>query len=313
MRGLELSESYWKSQIKPFLDQNYAQYMGRIAAGLVGEGSECYEFDDDISRDHDWGARVCLWLDHRDYMEIGELLQRQLERFPKSFRQYPVMWIRGRNGVLDRDSFFRKYLGAESLPLTLGQWLSMPEDFLSTVSNGKIFYDPSGRFSRIHEELNLGYPEDIRLKKLALRCMEMAQSGQYNLPRLWKRGDRVGMFLARSEFVRSAISAVYLLNNCYTPYYKWMFYGMKQLPILGKEAGRLIAQLTDAKKEREMILLIEETCRLLAEEFSHQNISDISPGENSLILHGKSIHQHIEMEGLRDSDPWMKNWISVCI
>lgn len=307
-----MSENYWELQIKPFLNQNYATYMERIAAGLVGEGSECYGFDDDISRDHDWGARICLWLDYRDYVEIGERLQRQLEGLSKSFRQQPVMWIRGRSGVLDRGSFFRKYLGVESLPLTLGQWLSIPEHFLSTVSNGKIFYDPSGRFSRIHEELNLGYPEDIRLKKLALRCMELAQSGQYNFPRLWERGDRVGMFLTRSEYIRSAISAVYLLNNNYTPYYKWMFYGMKQLPILGKEAGQLITRLADAEKEREMILLIEGICSLLSEEFFHQNISDISLGENNLILHGKSIHQHIEMKGLRDSDPWMKTWISVC-
>ena len=45
---------------------------------LVGHGSECYGFDDALSRDHDFGPRVCLWLTADDYAEFGERLPGRL-------------------------------------------------------------------------------------------------------------------------------------------------------------------------------------------------------------------------------------------
>ena len=44
---------------------------------------------------------------------------------------------------------------------------------------------------------------------------------------LYAAGDTVAAMLALDEFVRQAISMVYLLNRTYMPYYKWMFRGME--------------------------------------------------------------------------------------
>lgn len=309
MNGLELSELYWESEIKPFLGRNFPVCMGKIAVGLAGEGSECFGFDDEISRDHDWGVRVCFWMEHREYLESGGGLQKVLKALPSKFRTWPVIWTEGKSGVLDQNTFFRKYLGTEKMPMTVGQWLRVPEYHLATVSNGKIFYDPTGQFTAVWKELRRGYPEDIRLKKLAVCCMFTAQAGQYNFLRLLKRRDRVGASLAKHEFIRGVVSLVYLINNQYMPYYKWMYYGMKRLPVLGKEMGVLIQLLTEAEGKDESLYYIEEICSKLIGEFCRQNITDAKPKENFLAVHGASIHRHIKNPGLRNTDPWMRTWV----
>ena len=120
--------------------------------------------------------------------------------------------------MLETGAFYRKYLAVEGVPMTIGQWLNIPEHHLATVTNGKVFADPLGKFSAVRQELLQGYPEDIRKKKLAARCMTIAQSGQYNYPRVMARGDKVAAAQTEGEFIGAVISAVYLLNNRYTPF-----------------------------------------------------------------------------------------------
>lgn len=147
--------------------------------------------------------------------------------------------------MLEISSFFRKYLDTDGPLQTIGQWLHVPEHHLAVASNGIVFHDPLGKFSAVWNDLRLGYPEDIRLKKIAARCMKIGQAGQYNYLRLEKRGDKVAMSLALSEFMQAVISVVYLLNNRYTPFYKRMFYGMRRLPRLGAEMSGKLEELLE--------------------------------------------------------------------
>ena len=83
--GLELCESFYKEYGIPMIRTKFPAYEGMIAAGLVGEGSECFGFDDEVSRDHDFGPGFCLWLTDQVYDEIGEALQEEYDKLPDSY------------------------------------------------------------------------------------------------------------------------------------------------------------------------------------------------------------------------------------
>lgn len=301
MKGLELSQLYYTDIIAPFLKKYDAQLSERIAAGLVGEGSECFGFDDEYSRDHDWGAAVCLWMDQADFAAHGEQLAEELRKLPDEYLGFPVCRIPGRNGVLSRQAFFRKFLRTDHVPETIGEWLSIPEAWLATASNGMLFHDPTGEFADIWNALRMGYPEDIRLKRIAYHCMQIGQAGQYNYPRLVQREECVAAEMALGEFAKEVMSVVYLLNHKYAPFYKWMHRGLQSLVILGTEVS---CQLKCLLKEKDKQGVIEEICELLIMEFHRQDISEEQ--DFFMVRQGADIHAHISIEALRQTDPWME-------
>lgn len=67
MKGLELCKSYYENIGKPELFRIFPEVMGRAAAGLSGQGSDCLGLDDEFSRDHDFGPGFILWLTDADY------------------------------------------------------------------------------------------------------------------------------------------------------------------------------------------------------------------------------------------------------
>lgn len=246
---------------------------------MVGEGSECFGYDDDISRDHDWGAGFSIWLTDQDYQEIGPSLQEQYDQLPCDFlgfpKKVPGEMAGGRIGVLRQSDFYRRFTGHPEGPQTLMDWLQIPEHFLATATNGQIFHDPLGEFTRIRDQLLAFYPEDIRLKLIAKRCATIAQSGQYNVPRAIQRGELVAAQLALSEFIQATCSVVYLLNRRYTPFSKWVHHGLKELPVLNA-THPLLDQLARQTilVEHPVVDQIEQICQLLIAELKRQNLSD---------------------------------------
>ena len=87
MKGMELARSYYE-QYGDQIRGMFPQYANRMAFGLVGEGSECYGYDDDISQDHDFGPGFCIWITRDTAKAIGRELQAAYEALPKSFQGY---------------------------------------------------------------------------------------------------------------------------------------------------------------------------------------------------------------------------------
>lgn len=192
--------------------------------------------------------------------------------------------------------------------MTIGEWLAVPSHHLAVASDGRVFADPYGAFSETWNELRQGYPEDIRLKKLAYHCLMAGQAGQYNYPRLVRRGDAVGASLAKAAFVKDAMHLVYLLNNRYAPFYKWMHYGMRGLSVLGEPVAAMLKAMMlqgEAAAAEASQDAIEEICSLLISEIRAQGLTDVQEGECYMVPHGESIHDHIEHDGLRRMNPWI--------
>lgn len=245
MKGLELSEQYYLKYGKEMISEKFSEYEGRIAVGVAGEGSDCFGFDDEISRDHDFEAGFCLWIPDCLEHELEFKLSRAYGRLPKEFlgvsRAEQSFFGKNRRGVILTGEFYRRFTGRPGLPEDLTEWLYTPEYSLACAVNGAVFRDDLGEFSRIRKELIAGYPEDVRLKKMAARAALMAQSGQYNYERCRKHGEAGAAAMALNEFVRNGLSMIFLLNNRYMPYYKWAFRAAREL----KEYSGLAAQLEE--------------------------------------------------------------------
>ena len=242
--GMQLAQSYWQTYGKPLLDQpKFAKYKNRIAAGLAGHGSECYGFDDEISRDHDFGPGFCLWLTDEDYAEIGEDLQSAYDALPKRYAGFDSRnetprakscESSKRVGVFSISEFFQNITGFPTAPAANEPhlWLSLNESTLAAATNGKIFADPLGEFSKARQSFKL-MPDDVRISLISRRLGMISQAGQYNLPRMLARKDSAAAWLSINEFVHATASLVFLLNNPvtagYLPYYKWQFAALRKL------------------------------------------------------------------------------------
>ena len=66
------------------LQKEFADNLPRMAAGLVGEGSECYGFDDEISRDHDFGPSFQIFIPREDMAVYGDELKEKGGRASRS-------------------------------------------------------------------------------------------------------------------------------------------------------------------------------------------------------------------------------------
>ncbi|MDD6800443.1 MAG: DUF4037 domain-containing protein [Firmicutes bacterium] len=305
MQGLELSEKFYLDFGKPMIESEFSEYSGRIAVGLVGEGSECFGYDDDISTDHDFDPGFCIWISHSDYESFGFQLERAYARLPKDyigFRRNSLNPSGGkRRGVFTTDGFYSRFLGSSQAPESLMHWLYIPSHSLACASNGKVFRDDNGEFSGIREKLKKGYPEDVRLKKLAAHTALMAQSGLYNYERCVRRGEAGAAQLAVHEFVRHTISVIYLLNNAYEPFYKWAYRGMRGFVGYSMFEHPLVRLTTLANSPSEVefkLKTMEEISHTISERFIEQNISD-SPS-SQLELHAASISKNIKDTNLRN-------------
>jgi len=305
IKGLELSELYFREFGEKMLDEKFPEYKEKIAVGLVGDGSECYGFDDDISKDHDWGPSFCLWLDHEDYQKIGGLLQKEYNNLPKKFRGFErqtSQWGGGRIGVLEIGAFYQKYLGIPNAPQALNDWLYIPENHLSTATNGKMFYDPLGKFSNIRNELLNFYPEDVRLVKIAARCMSVAQAGQYNYIRSIAHKEYFAAQYSEIKFSADIMSLIFLLNRQYAPYYKWRHRAVLKLPLLGEFIYSKISEMINTANHKRKSDLIELMCSQVIKEFHNMGLSNSS--SDFLLDHGPVIHDKIKDENLRKRDVW---------
>ena len=316
--GLVLSEAFYREAGHPAIERGCPQALPYLAAGLVGEGSECFGFDDRISMDHDYGPSFCVWLTEEDEKRFGDQLRQVLAELPAEFHGVSyglrLEQARGRRGLDTVPDFYRRFLGKRYEPASLTDWFLLPETHLAAATNGRVFEDNSGEFSRIRQKLLNFYPEDVRRHRMACRAVTMAHEGQCNYSRMLRRGDTVAAFMALGRFMEAACSMIHLLNRRYTPYYKWAWKSLATLPKLREAADALqrISQCgpdlshwpaADWEKYGRRLNLhdpavagIEEVCALVSAELLRQ---DLAEGGDYLEEQARDLQRGIEDDLIR--------------
>ena len=277
MRTIDFAEKWYFETLAPALEAEFGEVSSRIAAGVAGRGSQCFGYDDEVSRDHDFGLGLSLWLTEEDDLKYGIAIHRT---YRKLYNELPEKFRRSSRSVLGFDEhgvtvisdFYRRHTGHPGIPETLEAWLHTPSYAFAEAVNGKVFRDDCGEFSRIRREIKTNMPESVRLKKLSFHAIMAAQSGQYNFARCLKHGENGAAMLALTDFVRHASEMVFLLNRTFAPYYKWLFRAMAELPLLPQFAGLLPELLTASAALPEKISAVEAVSENLAAEIRRQQL-----------------------------------------
>ncbi len=303
MKGIDISEAYFNEFGLPMLKEKFPDLLPDLAAGLFGSGSECFGFDDEVSRDHDFEPGFMLLLPDGEIVDRRRefALERAYAALPKEFMglSRPKLSPVGgsRRGVIRTSEFFKDKTGSPDGILTVGQWMTAPSHALAEAVNGKVFFDGYGEVTRIREGLSF-YPEDIRKKKLAGRLLLAAQAGQYNYTRCLSHGETAAAQLAAITFSKSVMEIVFLLNRQYMPFYKWSFRAMRALPKLSLTAELLEYLITTDNEgglAKDKYDVIEGIAADVIDELIDQELTKANCGD--LEKHAYSVN-----DGIADGD-----------
>ena len=304
--GLEIARAYFEEFGMPMLQEKFPELLPVIAAGLFGSGSECFGFDDGISRDHDFEPGFMLLLPDEEVVDRKQefALERAYAALPKEFaglkRSLMAPVGGARRGVIRTSDFLMEKTGSSDGILTTSQWLAIPSHALAEVVNGAVFHDDAGELTRIRANL-AHYPADIRRKKLAGHLLLAAQAGQYNYMRCIRHGETGAAQLATIEFVENAMAAIFLLNDAYQPFYKWSFRAMRALPKLALDAELfeyLITTDNSGQLAQDKYDVIEGIAADIIDELVDQGLTKANCGD--LEKHAYSVNDGVTDGALRN-------------
>lgn len=283
--NLERSREFYETVGKEMIHTHFPEWENRIAVGLVGEGSDCYGFDDEISMDHDYAVGFCMWLTGADYEKIGPALQEEYDKLSKNENR-----LKYRRGVFRINDFYNQLLESSAdFEKEFSLDYQKVEEFqLAQATNGIVFRDDMGVFSNIREKLLAYYPENVWRGKLAQSIHEFSQYAQSNYARMMARRDELTAKICVSKAIESTMDLIYLLSRIYAPYYKWKKKGLEKFPLSKKilplleKLSRLPSQsevwnnvtyhASLIHKEDKCVELFEQIAKELLEELKRQEL-----------------------------------------
>jgi len=245
MQGIALSRAFYEEIVAPFLAT--AAPGLSYAAALIGYGSELLSFDDEQSKDHNWGPRVHIHLSEADFrVQAQPLLAAFADVVPETFAGEPIGW-RARPhpaangpdaaGAIEHGLEFHTlegrldaHFGLRSLEnLTPLDWLGFPEQKLLAFTAGAVFHDGDGRLTAARQALAY-FPHDVWYYRIACQWRRIAEEQAF-VGRAGQAGDDLGSRLVAGRLVRDVMALGFLLERRYAPYAKWFGTGFSRLPI----------------------------------------------------------------------------------
>ena len=171
------------------------------SAALIGEGSEVLGFDTPQSMDHDWGLRVLLFLPEAGFAASRDEIRAALEAdLGPTVHGVTYRTLSGYFGRLLDVGIFE--------PLRAVDWLVMPQQYLRSLTSGRVFHDGLGQLEAVRDKLGF-YPRDVWLYLLACQWRRVAQEEAF-VGRCGQVGDELGSHLAAAPLVRDLMRLCFL-------------------------------------------------------------------------------------------------------
>lgn len=286
MKGLELSEKFYRDEIQKLIAEHYPILIGKYAAGVIGPGSDVLEYDDELSRDHDWGPRCQIWLTEfafRKYAKrLDQLLTEKLPRIFLGFRTVfslddtiqafvPAKFEEGVHliTITTVNRYLKDQYGISNSSPSLLDWLYFSEQELLELTRGRIFYDPVGDITGVRK--NFAYfPKSIQHYKLLI-LLESLDNHLDIVNRCILRKDILSARIIIYRIVELMVRLIFLLNRRYCPAtMKWFSREFYNLPLFANEIGPQLEEAlisSDIKRsyqivENATLSLIKESTRL---------------------------------------------------
>lgn len=245
MQGIELSRRFYTEVVRPWLTSVAPELPH--AAALGGYGSELLGFDDEVSKDHNWGPRVHLIVSRETFdTHARRLVDAFSTAAPTHFLGEPIGWRSrphppasgpGAAGAADHGleihTFESRLEGALALKSVedLGplQWVGLAEQRLLAFTAGAVFHDDDNRLSSARAALAY-FPWDVWLYKIACQWRRIAEEQAF-VGRAGQVGDDLGSRVIASRLVRDVMRMAFLLDRRYAPYPKWFGSAFASLPL----------------------------------------------------------------------------------
>lgn len=229
--GLEICRRYFNEKVFPMIEKEYPELVGHFAAGLFGEGSDAYGYDDLVSRDHDWGPGTVILINDRGLFDrYGQSLTDSLIRLGEETGEFmgfapDISSISmGRRGVFWTDDYYRDVMGGEDF-----RYIMAPEYQVAAAVNGEVFYDPEQTATSVRKDLDGYFPENIYKRNLMQECALFSQELQYNYLRSKRRKDELTAEMMLSDGLKHAARIRFILAKRYIPHDKWLYRGLKDI------------------------------------------------------------------------------------
>ncbi len=237
IHGLELSRLFYHEAVKPVLD---AEFPGlRYGAALTGSGSEILGFDDEMSADHDWGARLMLFLAEDDFAGYRDAVHETFRhKLPYKFRGHSTNFhlyddaditlatteiecghVNHQVQIFTIRGFLLDYLNFDiQNPIAPADWLTFPEQKLRTIAASAIYRDEIG-LRKVFQKFAY-YPRNVWFYLLAAGWNRIGQE-EHLMGRAGMVGDEIGSAIVASRLVRDLMRVCFLMERQFAPYAKW--------------------------------------------------------------------------------------------
>ncbi|RUR02054.1 DUF4037 domain-containing protein [Labedella endophytica] len=195
-----------------------------LAAGRLGSGSDVLGLDDAVSRDHDWGLRLSLFVPADAVEEVDRELE---QRLPDAFRGLPVRFAftgatesQHHVEVSSVGEFADARLGFDPREgMSVTDWLSVSGQAALELTAGPVFVDATGELSAVRGALRW-YPDDVWRYVLACDWIRIEQE----LPLMGRAadvGDDLGSRVIAARLAQTIMHLAFLLERRWPPYAKW--------------------------------------------------------------------------------------------